>query len=385
MKAKLIHRVIGAGTLASLLLWACGPAPAAQSTAPVAASMENTITPEPTQISSPTAQASITPEPAQISFPFQVGTPLPSLTETITPENVANIIEVARWDLGGVRTFTFAPDGKGLLIGTTNGKLMLVRITDGELVQSLEGHAKSVSSLAYSADGHFIVSGSLDKTIRVWKVSDGSELHVLEGHEDAVTSVAISRDGQTIASGSTDNTIRIWSFSDGKLLKTLKGDFIGATSLSFSADGSTLASGGADDTARVWDVVSGTQLQSFAYRPILGGETYTVQVEYSPDGALLAGRHSYTGMLTLYSASDYSEIVTMPIPGLKNSDFVFSPDGQMLIAGAKDSGLNFVNIEDGTALKRIELGNIKAVAISPDGTLVAVMGDDYFVHIWGLQ
>jgi WD40 repeat protein len=380
MKARFLYQILYAGTLAiAVLSSGCGaPAASAPDAMPTSAQIEATPTLRPTVV------PSVTPEPTQISFPFGIGTALPALTEKITPENAANIIEVARWDLGGVRTFTFAPDGQHLLVGMTNGNLMLVGISNGELVQTLEGHTKSVSSMAYSSDGQFIVSGSIDKAVRVWNAADGSVLHVLEGHEDAVTSVAISADGQTIASGSTDNTIRLWNFTDGKLLKTIKSDFIGATSLSFSADGSTLASGGADDTARVWDVVSGAQLQKFTYKPITPGETYSVQVDYSPDGTLLAGRHSYTGMLTLYNARDFSEVVTMPIPGLKNSDFVFSPDGQMIIAGAKDSGLNFVNSQDGTPLKRIELGNIKSVAISPDGALVAVMGDDYFVHVWGL-
>ena len=382
MKTKQLRQIRWIGTLAiALLLAGCGAPATTPPIIPTTVEIEATATLPPTPIPSP----SVTPEPTEIPYPFGVGTSLPSLTEEITSDNVENIIEVGRWDLGAVRTFTFAPDGKGLLIGTTNGKLLLVGLSDGELLQSLEGHTKSVSSLAYSADGQFIISGSLDQTVRVWNASDGSVLNVLEGHEDGVTSVAISQDGQTIASGSTDNTIRIWNFSDGQLLKTLKGDFVGATSLSFSADGLNLASGGADDTARVWDVVNGVQLQKFAYKPISGGETYSVQVGYSPDGMLLAGRHSYTGFLTLYNAGDYSEVVTLSIPGLKNSDFVFSPDGQMLIAGAKDSGLNFVDIKDGAALKRIELGNIKCVSISPDGTLVAVMGDDYFVHIWGLK
>ena len=380
MKARQLSHISLISILAiPLLLSGCGLASVAPSMTPTDSAIEKTAT------LTATVEPSVTPEPPQIDYPFGLGTPLPSLTKKITSENAENIIEVARWDIKSVRGFTFTPDGQSLLIGTTNGELMLVSILDGTLMQAFEGHTKSVSSVASSSDGQFIISGSLDKAVYVWQVSDGSALHIMEGHEDGVTSVAISPDGQTIASGSLDNTIRIWNFDDGKLLKTIKGDFIGVTSLSFSADGSTLASGGTDDTARVWDTVNGVQLQKFTYKPITPGETSTVQVNYSPDGTILAARHSFTGSMTLYNATDYSVIVTMPVPGLKNSDFVFSPDGQMLITGALDSGLNFVNIKDGATLKRIELGNIKSVSISPNGTLVAVMGNDYLIHIWGLK
>lgn len=380
MKAKQSCQILWFGILAiSLLLSGCSAA-----TAPSISPTNVEIIEEAATLP-PTLVPSVTSEPTQISYPFGVGTSLPALKEKITPENAADIIEVARWDIASIRTFTFAPDGQSLLIGTTNGNLMLVRVSDGELMQSLEGHTKSVSSVAYSSDGQFIISGSNDRTVRVWSVRDGSTLQVLEGHEDGVTSVAISPDGQTIASGSIDDTIRIWNFSDGNLLKTITGDFIGVTSLSFSPDGSTLVSGGRDDTARIWDITKDVQVQEFMYKPIGPGEVYEVQVDYSPDGTLLAVRHSFTGTMTLYNATDYSIIVTMPVPGLKNSEFVFSPDGRMLITGALDSGLNFVNIEDGTSRKQINLRDIKCVSISPDGTLVAVMGNDYLIHLWGLK
>ena len=42
-------------------------------------------------------------------------------------------------------------------------------------------------------------------------------LKVLEGHNRSVNSVAISVDGSKIVSGSDDNTVRIWSAETGEV------------------------------------------------------------------------------------------------------------------------------------------------------------------------
>jgi WD40 repeat protein len=392
MNSKLIYRILAMCALATLLLSGCNSSPQAikpvnDSEKPVVftPTIQTGSTLAPTQTLMRTTKPNFTPEPTQISYPVGLGTPLPRLTEKISAENAADIVEIARWDVKSVRTFTFAPDGQSLLVGTTNGELMIIPISDSSSTQTLAGHTKAVTSVTYSSDGQYIISGSLDKTVRIWNAEDGSVVNVLEGHDDGITSIAISRDGQTIASGAKDDTVRIWKFNDGKLLQIIKGDFTEVRSLAFAADGTTLAFSCQDLTARIWDIVSGVQIQKLESKTLRFGADDTVDVTYSPDGTLLGFRHSFSGKVMLYNTSDYSVNAELPVPGLKNSRFVFSSDGGMLITGAQDSGLNFVNIKDGATLKNIALKRITWVASSPDGTLVAVTGSDYVIHLWGIQ
>ena len=67
----------------------------------------------------------------------------------------------------------------------------------GRLLNTLEGHTSSVSSVAITPDGTKIVSGSYDKTIKVWDIASagGRLLNTLEGHTGSVSSVAITPDG----------------------------------------------------------------------------------------------------------------------------------------------------------------------------------------------
>ncbi|KAH8586999.1 hypothetical protein B0O99DRAFT_527618 [Bisporella sp. PMI_857] len=118
------------------------------------------------------------------------------------------------------------------------------------MLQTLEGHTDTVTSVAFSSDGKQIVSGSNDWTVRRWDAVTGQQLlPALEGHTNAVTSVAFSPDGKQIVSGSDDRTVRRWDAVTGQqLLPALEGHTDAVTSVAFSPDGKQIVSGSDDRT-----------------------------------------------------------------------------------------------------------------------------------------
>ncbi|KAK0125251.1 SCF ubiquitin ligase complex subunit cdc4, variant 2 [Cadophora gregata f. sp. sojae] len=120
-------------------------------------------------------------------------------------------------------------------------------------VRTLTGHLHSVRAIAAHQDT--LVSGSYDNTVRVWKISTGETVHRLQGHAMKVYSVVLDHQRNRCISGSMDTFVKIWSLDTGACLFTLEGH----TSLVGLLDlrDERLVSAAADSTLRIWDPESG--------------------------------------------------------------------------------------------------------------------------------
>jgi WD40 repeat protein len=49
-------------------------------------------------------------------------------------------------------------------------------------LQTLEGHSRSVRTVAFSSDAKFLASASDDRIVRLWDATTGAPRGVLEGH-----------------------------------------------------------------------------------------------------------------------------------------------------------------------------------------------------------
>ncbi|KAF7189453.1 Cell division control protein 4 [Pseudocercospora fuligena] len=120
-------------------------------------------------------------------------------------------------------------------------------------LRTLTGHHNSVRAIA--AHGDTLVSGSYDTTVRVWKISTGEVIHRLGGHAQKVYSVVLDHDRGRCISGSMDNLVKVWDLSSGACLFNLEGhtSLVGLLDLSHDR----LVSAAADSTLRIWDPENG--------------------------------------------------------------------------------------------------------------------------------
>jgi len=152
---------------------------------------------------------------------------------------------------------------------------------------------------------------------------------VLGGHSAPIVALAVSPDGKTLASASWDRTVRLWPLAGGGAgaPRVLEGHQQNVNGVAFLPDGRALVSTGYDATLRIWP---------------LGGDAAAAPV-----------------------------IVNLPTP---LNAVAVAPGGEIVCAGA--DGKVYVLSTAGELRATIAAGEtpIIALAVSPDGALIAAAG-----------
>ncbi|EXA30335.1 hypothetical protein FOVG_18262 [Fusarium oxysporum f. sp. pisi HDV247] len=299
-----------------------------------------------------------------------------------------------------VSSVVFSNDGRLIASGSYDNTVKIWNVATGEEERTLKGHTGWVTSVVFSNDGKLIASGSYDETVKIWNVATGEEECVLKGHTHFVSSVVFSNDGKLIASGSYDNTIKVWKVATGDEEQTLKGHTGPVTSVVFSNDDKLIASGSSDMTVKIWNVATGEEERTLKgsydetvkiWKVATGEEERTLNghtsrvnsVVFSNDGKLIASGSSDNTVKIWKVATDEEERTlkghTSPVTSV-----VFSNDDTLIASGSWDNTVKIWKVATGEEERTLEghTFSVSSVVFSNDGTLIASGSSDETVKIW---
>jgi WD40 repeat protein len=291
-----------------------------------------------------------------------------------------------------VEALAFSPDGRALAGAGRN--VVLWDPATGQVAYQLLTSVIRANDVAISPDSRLLASTTLDSGVRLWDLtSSPPRLRTLRGHTGQVGAVSFSPDGALLASTSWDLTVRLWDTTSGLERAAIKGHITWIDEVAFSPDGKLLATA-AGEGVRIWRLSSSERapvVRRPAARPIA-----PVSVTPSPQAitAASAPRLAQAGYwekskamslawsprrdviavggtgVYLYDGKTRRQIRTLELMSWIQ-DVAFSPDGAQ-IAGATTDGARLWETSGGTAKPIPGTKRSKAIAWSPDGTLIAV-------------
>jgi WD40 repeat protein len=239
------------------------------------------------------------------------------------------------------------------------------------------GHRGEVMCAVFAPGGREVVSGDTEGEIHCWDPATGACRRVLRGHQEDVNGLDFSPDGRTLASGGEDGTVRLWDFATGEQTARLSGCQGEVEGVSFSADGRRIVSPGSNGLVCVWNEAGRSlELQWLAHKDRI----YTAV--FSPDGRTIATA-SGDAHCKVWDADSAALLLDMDLR-FSAFDVCFSPDGTRLATADGNGMVRLWDAKTGSLLHNRARHDsaARAVAFSHDGKRLASVGDDQVLHLW---
>ncbi len=324
---------------------------------------------------------------------------------------------------GSITRLAWSPDGVLLAAAEDNDPttIHLWDVAAQTETAVLNGHTDAITNITWSGDGSRLISSSFDSTARVWG-ADGTEQFVLSGHEYGAYDAAWSPDESQILTTGGDNTLRLWDAAAGGQVRALPSPispairliWLAATnqiitfladgtilqvdaatdsvvqeihdhtasvsSVAWSPDGQLLASGGDDGLVHFWQPATGEE-----WEYLLTHEYGVSAVAFSPDGSFLASSGG-DGRLRIWDVAELREVNEWADPDYGGfSALAYAPHAPWLVAADWDGHVWILDAADLTVLADWQVFDeapVTDVVWSPDGSMLATVGDDTAVRLW---
>jgi WD40 repeat protein/DNA-binding SARP family transcriptional activator len=290
------------------------------------------------------------------------------------------------------------PDGDWYIALDETGQVQFLDSAGGRLVYQLP--VPPAKSIALSQDGNVLAVGHQAGDISLWLPAGRQRLGTLNGHRGSVTALGFDPTGQRLLSGSTDQTLRLWDVSARRpLSEPLNGHRGQIESIAFSPTAPLAASGGIANSFRIgdnhvflWDTLTGRRQAQIT----LPAETNVSSLIFNLDGSVLAVGQT-NGQVSLWQVPGGQWLGTLADPSRLGPiaptveapiQLALSPDGTLLAVADEVGRVAWWNLADRQLVSPPVSGHtdgIHSLAFTPNGDSLISTGADQTIVQWKMS
>ncbi|TVU35274.1 hypothetical protein EJB05_17158, partial [Eragrostis curvula] len=258
----------------------------------------------------------------------------------------------------------------------------------GQILSTLTGHSKKITSLKFVNRDELFITGSADKTVRIWQGrEDGnySCIHTLKDHTAEVGAVTVHATQKYFVTASKDHSWCFYDISTGFCLTRVceASEQEGYTSASFHPDGLILGTGTSASVVKIWDVK--TQSSVGKLKGHVGPVT---AMSFSENGYLLAT--ASLGGVRVWDVRKLRYLWTISpyFADIPTNAVEFDLSGRYLAIGGSDISVYNVDKDPLDFIKKLpdlsRKGKVTSLKFGVDAKYIAVGSMDHKLRIFGL-
>jgi WD40 repeat protein len=305
-------------------------------------------------------------------------------------------MRVLNADSGEVLGLTFSPDGRALAAAVDDLGVYLWNLdATGRPVRLDTTASNKTRTLYFTPDSRAVgwVGGT------GWKVFDREDNRAAQLRLDAggnLTWLAIAPDGSRVVSEHSfpEFSLIAWKSVGGSGWEqewSVSMADVGFHSTTVCPTGRRVATLARNATGRAkWEGPFRLELRSAVCGVVEAAvpypHRYACRLAFAPDGSQLVGVHDMT--LLVWSVPELNKPREVRNDSRQHfTAAAYHPSGRYLFAASNDTTVHVFDTESWDRIARFtwKLGRLRAVAVSPDGTLAAAGGDHGEVLVWDVD
>jgi len=159
------------------------------------------------------------------------------------------------FDIGqGVpRSISFSPDGTSAAIGTSDGSVHLLSLSNGAISASFAAEGRAVSIVEVGSTGQFILVADVSGSVRIVEATSGAVVRRIRASNATLTDIQFGVDETEFFTTDSDGRLAHWRVDADSPIAVYEGAERPLVSLAFSVEGRTVAAVEDQKRLLIWE------------------------------------------------------------------------------------------------------------------------------------